>query len=70
MSPAVLRQQMGHSAAGMTARHTGEIVSNKSGLHFARAMAPIMVLENGKLLENGHAVRNVASLCIIGQPER
>jgi hypothetical protein len=40
MTPAVLRQQMGHSAAGMTARYTGEILSNKSGLHFAQTMAP------------------------------
>lgn len=47
MNPAVLRQQMGHSSAAMTAGYTGEILSSKSGPHFPYRMAGgIVVLEN------------------------
>lgn len=54
MNPAVLRQQMGHSSAVMTARYTGEIP-----LEQVRAFSS-MELENMELLENGRSVRAVA----------
>lgn len=52
MNPAVLRQQMGHSSAVMTARYTGEIP-----LEQVRAAFSSMELEN---MENGRSVRAVA----------
>jgi integrase len=52
MNPAVLRQQMGHSSAVMTARYTGEIP-----LEQVRAAFSKMELEN---MENGRPVRAVA----------
>ena len=52
MNPAVLRQQMGHSSAAMTARYTGEIP-----LELVRAAFSSMVMEN---MENGRSVRAVA----------
>jgi integrase len=52
MNPAVLRQQMGHSSAVMTARCTGEIP-----LEQVRAAFSSMELEN---MENGRPVRAVA----------
>lgn len=52
MNPAVLRQQMGHSSAVMTARYTGEIP-----LEQVRAAFSCMELEN---MENGRSVRAVA----------
>ena len=52
MNPAVLRQQMGHSSAVMTARYTGEIP-----LEQVRAASFSMELEN---MENGRSVRAVA----------
>ncbi len=52
MNPAVLRQQMGHSSAVMTARYTGEIP-----LEQVRAAFSNMELEN---MENGRSVRAVA----------
>jgi integrase len=55
MNPAVLRQQMGHSSAVMTARYTGEIP-----LEQVRAAFSSMELENMELLENGRSVRAVA----------
>lgn len=51
MNPAVLRQQMGHSSAVMTARYTGEIPLDKVQEAFSK-----MELEIWKLLENGRAV--------------
>jgi integrase len=52
MNPAVLRQQMGHSSAVMTARYTGEIP-----LEQVRAAFSSIELEN---MENGRSVRAVA----------
>jgi integrase len=52
MNPAVLRQQMGHSSAVMTARYTGEIP-----LEQVRAAFSSMELEN---MENGVSVLAVA----------
>jgi integrase len=52
MNPAVLRQQMGHSSAAMTARYTGEIP-----LELVRAAFSSMLMEN---MENGRSVRAVA----------
>ena len=52
MNPAVLRQQMGHSSAVMTARYTGEIP-----LEQVRAAFSSMELEN---MENGRSVRAIA----------
>ena len=52
MNPAVLRQQMGHSSAVMTARYTGQIP-----LEQVRAGFSSRLLEN---MENGRAVRAVA----------
>lgn len=52
MNPAVLRQQMGHSSAVMTARYTGEI-----SLEQVRAAFSAMELEN---MENGRSVRAAA----------
>jgi integrase len=53
MNPAVLRQQMGHSAAVMTARYTPEkFHSNRCGRRFSS-----VELEN---MENGRSVRAVA----------
>jgi len=52
MNPAVLRQQMGHSSAVMTARYTGEIP-----LEQVRAAFSTMELEN---MENGRSIRAVA----------
>ena len=52
MNPAVLRQQMGHSSAVMTARYTGEIP-----LEQVRAAFSSRELEN---MENGPSVRAVA----------
>jgi integrase len=52
MNPAVLRQQMGHSSAAMTARYTGEIP-----LEQVRAAFSSMELEN---MENGVSVLAVA----------
>ncbi len=52
MNPAVLRQQMGHSSAVMTARYTGEIP-----LEQVRAAFSSRELEN---MENGRSVRAVA----------
>src|SRR5713226_1948220 len=52
MNPAVLRQQMGHSSAVMTARYTGEIP-----LEQVRAAFSNMELEN---MENGRSVRAIA----------
>jgi integrase len=52
MNPAVLRQQMGHSSAVMTARYTGEIPLEQVQKAFSN-----MELEN---MENGQSVRAVA----------
>jgi integrase len=52
MNPAVLRQQIGHSSAVMTARYTGEIP-----LEQVRASFSCRELEN---MENGRSVRAVA----------
>lgn len=52
MNPAVLRQQMGHSSAVMTARYTGEIPLDQVPAAFFG-----MKLEN---MENGRSVRAVA----------
>jgi integrase len=52
MNPAVLRQQMGHSSAVMTARYTGEIP-----LQEVRTAFSSMELEN---MENGRSVLAVA----------
>jgi integrase len=61
MNPAVLGQQMGHSTAVMTARYTGEIPSEEVRAAFSTNNGPkIVVLENGKSLENGESVREVA----------
>jgi hypothetical protein len=45
MNPAVLRQQMGHSSAAMTARYTGEIPLDKVQEAFSK-----MELENGEVI--------------------
>ena len=45
MNPAVLRQQMGHSSAVMTARYTGEIPLDKVQEAFSK-----MELENGEVI--------------------
>ena len=47
MNPAVLRQQMGHSSAVMTARYTGEIPLDKVQEAFSR-----MELENMEVIGN------------------
>jgi integrase len=61
MNPAVLRQQMGHSTAAMTARYTGEIPIEEIRAAFSTNNGPqIVVLENGKLLANGEPIRDVA----------
>lgn len=61
MNPAVLRQQMGHSTAAMTARYTGEIPIEQVRAAFSINNGPtIVVLENGELLENGESIRDVA----------
>ena len=52
MNPAVLRQQMGHSSATMTARYTGEIPLDQVRAAFSKGK-----LEN---MENGRSVRAVA----------
>jgi integrase len=52
MNPAVLRQQMGHSSATMTARYTGEIPLGQVRAAFSKGK-----LEN---MENGRSVRAVA----------
>lgn len=52
MNPAVLRQQMGHSSATMTARYTGEIPLEQVHAGFFGRL-----LEN---MENGRSVRAVA----------
>jgi integrase len=52
MNPAVLRQQMGHSSAAMTARYTGEIPHE-----LVRAAFSDMLMEN---MENSRSVRAVA----------
>jgi hypothetical protein len=55
----------------MTARYTGEIPIEEVQAAFSTNNGPkIVVLENGKLLENGESIRDVASLCIINQLER
>jgi hypothetical protein len=47
MNPAVLRQQMGHSSAVMTARYTGEIPLDQVRAGFSRTIGNrIDVLEN------------------------
>jgi hypothetical protein len=61
MNPAVLRQQMGHSSAVMTAGYTGEIP-----LERVRAAFSNMELENAKI---SSSVRAVAQLCIISELE-
>jgi hypothetical protein len=61
MNPAVLRQQMVHSIAAMTERYTGEISIEKVRAAFSTNNGPkIVVLVNGKLLENGKSIRDVA----------
>jgi hypothetical protein len=61
MNPAVLRQQMGHSTAAMTARYTGEIPIEEVRAAFSISNGPqIVVLEDGELLENGQSIRDVA----------
>jgi integrase len=52
MNPAILRQQMGHSSAVMTARYTGEIPLEQVRADFSKRE-----LEN---MENGRPVRAVA----------
>jgi len=61
MNPAVLRQQMGHSSAVMTAGYTREIP-----LERVRAAFSNMELENVKI---SRSVRAVAQLCIISELE-
>jgi integrase len=47
MNPAVLRQQMGHSSAAMTARYTGEIPLEQVRAGFSiKTGKQIVVLEN------------------------
>jgi hypothetical protein len=47
MNPAVLRQQMGHSSATMTARYTGEIPIEQIRASFSKQNGnKIVVLEN------------------------
>ena len=59
MKPVVLRQQRGHSSAGMTARYTtGEIPLEQVRAAFSSVE-----------LENGRSVRAVAQLCIINELE-
>jgi integrase len=61
MNPAVLHQQLGHSTAAMTARYTGEIPIEEVRAAFSTNNGPkIVVLENGKLLENSESIRDVA----------
>ena len=55
MNPAVLRRQMGHSSAVMTARYTGEILLDKVQEAFSKWNWKIW-----KLLGNGRAVPVVA----------
>ena len=55
MNLAVLRQQMGHSSAVMTARYTGEIPVDKVQDAFSK-----MEWKIWKLLENGRAVPAIA----------
>jgi integrase len=51
MNPAVLRQQMGHSTAAITARYTGEIPIEEVRAAFSISNGPkIGVLKNGELL--------------------
>jgi len=59
MNPAVLRQQMGHSSATMTARYTGEIPLDQVRAAFSRIQnrGKSELLEN---MENGRSVRAVA----------
>jgi integrase len=54
MNPAVLRQQMGHSSAAMTARYSGEIPLAQVQAAFSALNGnKIVVLENTEHLENG-----------------
>jgi hypothetical protein len=62
MNPAVLRQQMGHSSAVITARSTGEIQPEQARTAFSSTE-----LEN---MENGGSVLTVAWLCIINKLEK
>jgi len=55
MNPAVLRQQMGHSSAVMTARYTGQIPLDKVQEAFSK-----MEWKIWKLLENGRARKTAA----------
>lgn len=53
MNPAVLRQQMGHTSAAMTARYTGEIPLDQVKAEFSSRFGnKIDVLENTENLEN------------------
>jgi integrase len=42
LNPAVLRQQMGHSSAAMTARYTGEIPLQQVRQAFSRLKTPLL----------------------------
>ena len=58
VNPAVLRQQMGHSTAAMTARYTGEIPLAQVRAAFSIGNGnKIDVLEN---MENDRPIRDVA----------
>ena len=53
MNPAVLRQQMGHSSAAMTALYTGKIPLDQVRAEFSLKFVNKMdVLENTEHLEN------------------
>jgi hypothetical protein len=57
MNPAVLRQQMGHSSAAMTARYSGEIPLAQVQAAFSALNGnKIVVLENTENLENESVV--------------
>ena len=58
MNPAVLRQQMGHSSAVMTARYTGEIPLDKVQEAFSK-----MELENMEVI--GKRLRRASSRLVV-----
>jgi hypothetical protein len=59
MNPAVLRQQMGHSSAVMTARYTGEIPLDRVQEAFSK-----MELEHMEVIEKTAALYRQSLSCV------